>query len=98
MAVVIPFRHSSARRAPRADVIAFYEELLERAKRGDVQGAISVFSIAGAPDEISLCGEFIENLPYAEVAARVGFDALIGHAVCREVTQSPAERSGRKRG
>jgi hypothetical protein len=57
-------------------VITFYERMLERAKKGEIQGVVCVLAISNAEDEIAVCGEFSENPTYAMNATRVGFDCL----------------------
>jgi hypothetical protein len=73
MALVIPFRPPNE---PRRDVITFYERMLERARKGEIQGVVSVMAISNAEDEIAVCGEFLDNPTYALNATRVGLDCL----------------------
>lgn len=85
MALVLPFRPPS-KSMPRRDVIAFCERLLERAQAGEVQGVVCILAIADAEDELSISGEFAENLDYAASAAR----ASLGCFLDREENQRDA--------
>jgi hypothetical protein len=83
---------------PRDDVIAYCERLLCRARLGEVQGALTVISVAGGADEITICGVFADDLSYATSAARAGFDLLVGQKVCVDEASEEESRLRRRKG
>lgn len=94
MALVIPFQPRSA---PRPEVITFYERMLERAKRGEVQGVVCFLAIATAADEMFVCGEFADNLVHATSAVRTGLECLSGASASQQGDMSVASRRERQK-
>jgi hypothetical protein len=53
------------------------EALAIRAKMGLITGLICIAAVADGPDQLSMSGDFAEDIEYAARAATSGFAALI---------------------
>lgn len=60
-----------------------------QAKAGKIAGGFHILAIEDGPDEIGICGAFADDLEYAATAAKIGFNALLGHQVLVERNQLP---------
>ena len=76
----------------RNDLVDVLQDLLDKAKRGEVTGLMHVVTVSDSQIETGVCGDFSDDLDYATDAATKGFASLLGHKVNNQLPRQFRKR------
>lgn len=76
----------------RRELVDVLQDLLDKAKRGEVTGLMHVVTVSTSEIETGVCGDFSDDLDYATAAATKGLESLLGYKVKNQLPKQFRKR------